>query len=156
MFEKSNEVKVLNDWPQPEAGAPEPQIFADDTNFVLRYFTANEKIAVIVFPMVNIFKFGSPNDEALGGHPLYKNGLKFYSVHEVKNSTWVQELEKQNSVHPQHDKQSFLKDKKHYIFTFHDSTLECVATEGEFWKPSVIVFGTEEEAKKMFEEAKNA
>ena len=33
------------DWPQPEAGASEPRVYADDSNFVMRYFTKNEKIA---------------------------------------------------------------------------------------------------------------
>lgn len=156
MFRKLDKVSVLNDWPQPETGAPEPRIFADDTRFVLRYYTQNEKIAVIVFPLTSIFKFGSPNDEALGGHPLINNGLEFYSVHKVANSTWLASLEKQNSVHPRHNKMSYLKDKHHYIFTFHDSTLEVVATEGEYWKPVVTVVETEDEAIKLFSEAQNA
>ena len=80
----------------------------------------------------------------MGGHPLIKNGLKYYSVHKVMNSSWIAELEKQNSVHPQHNKDFFLTDKHHYIFTFHDSTFELIATEGEYWKPIVKVVNTEE------------
>lgn len=156
MFKSSDRVLVLKEWPQPEPGAPEPQVFADDTIFVLRYYTGKEKIAVIVFPLANVFKFGSPNDEALGGHPLIKNGLKYYSVQKVENSSWIAELEKQNSVHPQHESKRFLKDKHHYVFTFHDSTLELVATEGEYWKPIVNVVESEEEAKKLFVDAQNA
>ena len=156
MFKVLDTIKVLEDWPQPEAGAPEPCVYGDDTRLLIRYYTENEKIAVIKFPLVSIFKFGSPNDEALGGHPLIKNGLEYYSVHKVENSFWVVELEKQNSVHPQHDTNRFLKDKHHYIFTFHDSTLEVVANEGEFWSPIVNVVSTEEEAKKLFIEAQNA
>ena len=49
-----------------------PQVFADDSNFVLRYYAQGEKIAVISFPLVNIFTFGSPNDEAISGHRLAK------------------------------------------------------------------------------------
>jgi len=33
-------------------------------------------------------KFGGPNDEALGGHPLYERGLGRYGVYEVFNSSW--------------------------------------------------------------------
>lgn len=156
MFKSSDDIKVLNDWPQPEAGAPEPCIYADDSNFVMRYYTQNNKIAIISFPLTDIFKFGSPNDEALGGHPLIKKGLKYYSVHKVENSSWVSEIEKQNSVHHQHDSERFLKDKHHYIFTFHDSTLELIATEGEYWKPIVNVVASEHEAKQLFIEAQNA
>jgi len=151
-----NEIIVLNDWPKPEAGSPEPCVYADDSSFVIRYYTHDENIAVIVFPLVSIFKFGSPNDESLGGHPLINNGLEYYSVHKINNSTWVTELEKQNSVHHRHDKGLFLRDKHHYIFTFHDSTLELVATEGKFWKPVIKVLASEEEAKQAFIEAQNA
>lgn len=156
MFNNSDKVIVLKDWPQPEAGAPEPCIYADDSNFVIRYYTQNRKIAVVVFPLADTIKFGSPNDESLGGHPLIKSGLKYYSIHKVVNSSWIAELEKQNSVHPQHDKNKFVKDKHHYIFTFHDSTLELVATEGEYWKPVINIVNSEEEAKILFKEAQNA
>lgn len=156
MFKASDEIEVLEDWPQPDAGAPEPRVYADDTRFVMRYYTQNDRIAVINFPLVSIFKFGSPNDEALGGHPLIQKGLKYYTVHKVANSSWIAELEKQNSVHPQHDTNRFLKDKHHYIFTFHDSTLELVANEGEYWSPIVNVVSTEVEANKLFTEAQNA
>ena len=155
MFKQNNKVSVLDDWPQSAAGAPDPKIFADDSNFVLRYETQNDKFAVVSFPMVNQFIFGSPNDEALNGHPLYEQGLKFYSVHEVANSTWLDELEKQNSTHPQHNKKRFLQDMKHYIFTFHDSTLELAVTEGEHWKPVVTIVDTEQEAKTLFDQAQS-
>ena len=156
MSETADRIRVLENWPQPESGAPEPRILANDSSFALRYYTQQEKIACIVFPLVNIFKFGSPNDEALGGHALIKNGLKFYSVHEIECSSWIQELEKQNSIHPQHNKERFTKDKHHYIFTFHDSTLELVSTEGEYWKPSITLLTSEEEAQRLFIEALNA
>jgi len=97
-----------------------------------------------------VFQFGSPNDEALDGHPLYKNGLKFYSVHRVEDSSWIRELEKRNSVHPQHDRKLFLENKVHYVFTFQGSTLECVVTEGEYWKPKIQVCSSYEEAEKIW------
>jgi hypothetical protein len=143
---KSPTLIVLESWPQPHS-VSEAVIFANETTLLLRYMTANDAIAIIKFPLVSIFKFGAPNDEALGGHPLSSNGLKFYSVHRVENSPWIDELEKQNSVHHRHDKQRFLKDKIHYIFAFQDSCLECVVNEGEFWKPIINVFSTTEEAE---------
>jgi len=139
-------VFLLDSWPQPSTSS-EASVFASETQLLLRYFTGNEEIAVVQFPLVKTFQFGAPNDEALGGHPLAKSGLKHYQVHRIENSLWIAELEKRNSVHPQHEKNEFLKDLVHYIFTFQDSTLECVVREGQFWKPKVRVFASNTEAK---------
>jgi len=128
---------VMPEWPQPEAGAPCPIAVADDVSLSIRYRAQSGKIVVVHFPLCSIFTFGLPNDEALAGHPLYGRGLEFYSVHRVENSAWIAQLERQNSVHPRHDRRRFLEDMKHFVFTFHDSTLECVVTEGRFW-PTVI------------------
>jgi hypothetical protein len=151
MFESDNHetVVVLDDWPQPQVVA-EAQIRADEHALVVRYRTADEKIAVIRFPLCNYVAFGAPNDEALGGHPLSPLGLTLYSVHEVKNSSLVRMLEQRNSVHPRHDRANYLKDKKHYLFTFQDSTLECVVDEGEWWKPQIAVVATDDEAERAW------
>jgi len=73
--------------------------------------------------------FGPPNDEAFSGHPLSSHGLKPYAIFEVQESSWIRKLEEMNSVHPYHDKEKFMENKKHYIFAFHDSTFECIAKE---------------------------
>src|SRR5690349_20300166 len=92
----ANEVAVvLPDWPQPTTVA-EPRIRADDTTLTVRYRTDDEKFAVIRFPLRSYVVFGAPNDEALGGHPLASYGLQFYAVHEVKNSSLIQMLERRN------------------------------------------------------------
>ncbi len=136
-------VVLLDSWPQPSS-APEAVLFASETQLFLRYFTSQDETAVIQFPLVKTFQFGSPNDEAIGGHPLSPFGLKFYSVHRIENSPWVAELERRNAVHPRHDKDRFLKDAVHYVFTFQDSMLECVVNEGQFWKPKIQVLPHEE------------
>jgi len=71
--------------------------------------------------------FGPPNDEAFSGHPLASRGLRPYSFYEIQDSSWIRKLEKMNSIHPYHNKEQFLENKKHYIFSFHDSTFECIA-----------------------------
>jgi hypothetical protein len=148
-------IKVRTDLPQPTVVA-EPRIFADHSTLSIRYRTSDETVAMIRFPLCSYVIFGAPNDEALGGHPLGKRGLKFYSVHEIENSSLIQELERRNSVHPQHDRERYLKDKKHYIFTFQDSTLECVVSEGQWWVPTVRVCVTEEEADTLWPHCKDA
>jgi hypothetical protein len=137
---------LLPDWPQPDSGAPIPAVTADEMSLFLRYYTSADKVAVVYFPTYRDITFGSPNDEALNGHPLWGRGLRFYSVHFVENSSWVGLLEQRNSVHPSHDRKWFLKNKKHYIFTFHDSTLECVVDERESCPTEFSQFDGEDEA----------
>jgi len=69
---------------------------------------------------------GPPNDEAFAGHPLASRGLGRYGAYRVDQSSWLRRLERMNSVHPQHRPESYVG-FNHYVFTFHDSTFECVA-----------------------------
>lgn len=82
--------------------------------------------ALIEFPRCLTTKFGYPNDEALGGHPLSAKMEGAYDIYEVLNSSWVKQLEEQNRV-------SFPKtanwQSRHFIITFHDSTFECLAKD---------------------------
>jgi hypothetical protein len=80
------------------------------------------------FNLSYIYKFGYPNDEVLGAHELYKNGLPFYSICEVINSPWIQSLKEMNKIHPMHNDNLF-KDKRHYIITMKDNTFEIVCKE---------------------------
>jgi hypothetical protein len=139
-------VIVLQNWPQPHGGSPTPVVVADEISLILRYLTKNGNLAVVHFPLCDVFTFGSPNEEALAGHPLAGRGLQFYAVHRVESSSWIELLERRNSVHPSHDRTRFLQDKNHYIFTFHDSTLECVVDEGKLWPAEIREFATESEA----------
>jgi hypothetical protein len=74
------------------------------------------------------FKYGSPNDEARGAHPLMSHGLGFYGLFEVKHSPWIIELTRANRIHPSHD-DSHYKDLKHYIACFKDVMLEVVCRQ---------------------------
>jgi hypothetical protein len=142
----------LSDWPQPDGGAPMPVTVADESSLFVRYYTMTRKVVVVHFPLCSVFTFGSPNDEVLAGHPLYGRGLKFYSVHQVENSSWIASLEQRNRVHPRHDRKRFLEDMKHYVFTFHDSTLECVVTEGKYWQTEIATLDTVDDADNYIHE----
>jgi hypothetical protein len=74
-------------------------------------------------------KVSGPNDEALPGHLLYRYGLKHYSIHRIDNSPWIAELEQQNSVHPQHSRAAYLRNKVHYLFALKEEVVECIVTE---------------------------
>jgi hypothetical protein len=71
--------------------------------------------------------FGPPNDEAFSGHPLAARGLKPYSVFEIEKSSWLRALVRMNSVHPYHKVERFA-DLRHWVFSFHDTTFECIAS----------------------------
>ncbi len=124
----------LADIPLWDTGAPSPVIYANEGALVVAYCMPSpagdepqeQASGVIVFKSVASFVFGGPNDEALQGHRLYKLGLRFYSSHEVLNSAWIADLCARNRVHPNH-KDSTFAELRHFIFTFHDSTLEVAA-----------------------------
>jgi len=146
--DKLDRLIELNGIPQSCVGAPEPVVLSDEGTTILAFYlqktgqrfpaenpTVDEPAAIVTFrPCYNFF-FGAPNDEAMNGHPLYSRGLKAYSVFEVSNSSWVRYLEKMNSVHTMHDPKRFWE-RRHFIFTFHDSTFECVAKGFEIEKTS--------------------
>ena len=92
-------LELINNIPQCDIGAPLPTIFSDETLgivYLFYYLKENDKnwdgtyvnirnsnidegVACITFNGLTQYKFGSPNDEAIEGHPLYKYGLKPYS-----------------------------------------------------------------------------
>lgn len=142
MYPSDPESKVvkLESVPQCDVGSPSPQIFAHERGMVVAYLTQRLvpaedltlpcRYAVVRFVQPLKHMFGWPNDEAINGHPLYKKGLKAYGAFHVLNSPWAKQLEEMNSVHPGHGAGAYLK-MPHYILTFHDSTLECIARSFE-------------------------
>jgi hypothetical protein len=53
-------------------------------------------------------------------------GLGHYGAFEVRNSRWIEELRNMNRVHPNHSDSQF-DGWRHFIWTFHDNTFECLA-----------------------------
>jgi hypothetical protein len=87
---------------------------------------ADHGIGIVEFKRVTNIKIGSPNDEVLRGHPLWGSGLEFYSAHEVTNSPWITELMEVDRAHERFDESQW-GGRRHFMLTFHDETLECVA-----------------------------
>ena len=133
MFQEHDEVVRLDIGFEPEAAVSGAVLLQTDDDAFLA-FNAVRMAAdgrrdtagtgVIEFQRYSITKFGYPNDEALRGHPLYKRGLEAYGVFEVLRSSWIRQMTEQNRVSFPHTADS---DQRHFIFTFHDSTFECVA-----------------------------
>ncbi len=110
---------------QPEAAVSGAALVQSEYSAVLMFNTTIGR-AVVSLEACSVTKFGYPNDEALAGHPLYDRGLSGYGVFEVLNSEWIDLTVRQNQV-------SFPATRRgsgrHFIFTFHDSTFECIAGE---------------------------
>ena len=146
MYEAHNDRVVSMDAPPPpDGGAPLPVVVGDERRLLLAYIVStpvpgwdgthvtavspdspDRTIAIVSFARPYCHMFGPPNDEAFAGHPLASRGLQRYSVSEIEESSWIQALERMNAVHPYHRPDHFA-DRRHYIFSFHDSTFECVA-----------------------------
>ena len=73
-------------------------------------------------------RYGGPNDEAHGSHPLAKYGLGFYGLFVVEHSPWIHEMMVANRVHPRHT-DSMFSGYKHYIACFKDIKFESVCRE---------------------------
>lgn len=140
-----DKVVKLENVPQSSVGAPLPVVLSDEHKILLAYIaentppdwdgahvrvidpsTSSEPLVLVEFNSYSLFKFGLPNDEAFAGHPLASRGLHPYGAFQIENSSWIRQLERMNSVHPDHKPESFSQ-LRHFIFAFHDSTFECVA-----------------------------
>ncbi|HXU07178.1 MAG TPA: hypothetical protein VN903_39765 [Polyangia bacterium] len=143
-----DECAVEIEWPVPwNTGAPLPHVLSSGLRTYLIYLVREpdptwdgsyaavvdpaalmkRPLAVVEFERCVLYKFGAPNDEVLAGHPLHGKGLAAYRAHTVERSRWIEEQKRINSVHPQHDPESW-KPFRHYLLAFHDETFECIAT----------------------------
>lgn len=143
----SDKPRRVSSAPQSSVGAPCPVLFAGEHTLRLAYYLEpgrltgdwtsapiraarpggpEELCAIVSFDRAYAHMFGPPNDEAFAGHPLAARGLEPYSVFEVEGSSWLHRLVQMNSVHPYHRAEQF-KDFKHWVFSFHDTTFECIA-----------------------------
>jgi hypothetical protein len=137
--EAVDKVRELSELPQSDVGSPMPIVLATEHTVHVFYAVQaplpegaalgiDDPVAHVTFSRLSALKFGSPNDEALTGHPLYARGLRSYSSFEVHGSSWIKELEHRNRVHPRHSAALFAP-CRHFALTFHDTTLEVVCDD---------------------------
>lgn len=100
----------------------------------------DDQISCLHFDSSNM-RYGGPNDEARGGHPLAEYGLGFYGLFEVENSPWIREQMIANRVHPSHFDGMF-SGRKHYIACFKDVMLEVVCESFEEKQMPIAEFNT--------------
>lgn len=135
---------ALSEIPACNIGAPLPAIVAREHHTCLCYVVAkpstdgghgqsvtavdhdsdDDAIAVVEFQMCADVRFGwFPDENTYHRHPLASLGLDSYSAFEVQNSSWVRQLTRLESG----NRDTSLEKKRHFILTFHDSSIECVA-----------------------------
>lgn len=145
MYEVDAQDRILEirNMPQSDVGSPNPCVLATELRVVVAYHLQEkpvwmrsradldreddfrENVAIIQFEGCLAHMFGPPNDQTLNGHPLAPRGLNPYGVFEVERSSWIRKLEHMNAGHPRHRSELY-RTLRHLIFTFHDSTFECV------------------------------
>ncbi len=139
-IDERDKVVELTDLPKPCGGAPMPLVVADEDKLLLSYFVQNQQpeeagqkanVATLSFDVAIMHSLGPPNDEAIRGHPLWRRGLESYNLYRVDDSSLIRRLATMNYVHPRNDP-AFFDRFHHYVFTFHDSTFECVAQSYTF------------------------
>lgn len=133
-----------------DVGAPLPHLLMNDYRAFLSFYTrvvdpnwdgtyvtvkdpggaTTESLALVEFERCIAAKLGAPNDEVFAGHPLYGKGADSYTAQRVRNSRWLAEIEKIESVHRQYRPETW-RTLEHYIFWFHDTTFECIAKSFE-------------------------
>ncbi|MCO5331261.1 MAG: hypothetical protein M9961_14390 [Ilumatobacteraceae bacterium] len=111
-----------------DGGAPMPVLIATDcrTAFACYLPTDDDRVVVAEVERCSSVRFGFPNDEVVHGHPCGLD-LMHYGVHVIHESPWLAELRSIESVHSRAAEQPFA-DSRHYFLTFHDSSLEAIAT----------------------------
>lgn len=129
-----------------DVGAPLPFLICNDYRTFLTFYVSDPdpnwdgtcvhvvdpssskdvSLCLVTFEHCMSAKLGHPNDEVQTGHPLAGRGLRAYTAQIVKNSPWLAEVAKTNSVHPNNKPETW-NTLNHYVFWFHDSTFECLA-----------------------------
>lgn len=117
-----------------DVGSPSPILIWGGITALL-YFgprAASDEVIILEFIGGLAAKCGPPSDESLMGHRLFGKGLKFYAAHEVEDSEWLRELE---TSEPHRASPGWMRSHRHYLFTFHDETVECLARD-VIWRKS--------------------
>jgi hypothetical protein len=128
-----------------DPGATMPEIKADEHDLeVTFYLLDSDGRGKLKFKSVLQFTFGYPNEEAIEGHRYYEFGLFPFKFVEVQDSEIIKNIIKANRVHQYH-KDELFKEWRHFVFPFHDTTLEVIAKSYEFEqsiKPEFSFFKT--------------
>ena len=128
MFERKPEIKEVR-LNREYKFMYENFVISTQTNTYLFLDSDGENVWALKFNSNNI-KYGGPNDESRGAHPLSKHGSLIYGLYEVTNSPWINEQMKANRIHPRHS-DSLYEGKKHFLACFKDVMFEIICRSWE-------------------------
>jgi len=118
----------------PEAAVSEPAFFQTERASLLTFSAMRQMpewrredagygLVEIIYCFASTF--GAPGDEDLERDPLYSKGLGAYGVYEIVNSSWKRALCEHGGLYfPGTPSPT----QRHFVFTFHDSTFQCIAS----------------------------
>jgi len=119
----------------PEAAVSRPMFIQTERSAYLLFNAMNEVsntrrdragTAVVELLDCLITRLGHPNDEGRCKYPFFQDLT--YGVYEVINSSWVQQLmELRKARYPNPNPDWWGREGRHFVFTFHDSTFECIS-----------------------------
>ena len=134
--------------PQSSPGAPCPMLIANEHQLWLAFYVreddshwdgktcrlvdenSDETCAVVHFKGLKSHILGQPDEMRTHLHPLGRRGLTAYMSVEVIHSSWIRKLAAFHAKIPRHWPHAYDK-ARHFIFTFHDSSFECIADSFE-------------------------
>src|SRR5258708_14469275 len=123
-------------------------VVAEEGKLVLAYWLVAEPpchpsaqpLGIVRFHHPCFHLFGPPGEDAISGHPLSGRGLYPGGAFRVDGSSLVRHLARMTDVEGSNP--TNFEALAHFIFTFHDSTFECVA---ESFEATVEQVGLDEE-----------
>jgi hypothetical protein len=133
MFGGSDRIVELDLGCVPAAGVSEAVLVQTEYSVLLTFNAMRPGVggkweeagtALAEFPGCLLTRFGYPNDEARFEIPRYA-GVS-YGLYEVLGCSWLEDVNRQNrSSFPRHGGWA----ARHFLFSFHDSTFECLASD---------------------------
>ncbi|GAB5526198.1 MAG: hypothetical protein Roseis2KO_40700 [Roseivirga sp.] len=115
-----------------DTGGTMPEIAATEHDLSVSFYLSDtEERGILKFKSIVQFTFGYPNEEAISGHRYAELGLVPFTFVEVDGSETIQSIIQANKVHPYHKDEHF-REYRHFVFPFHDTTLEVIAKSYEF------------------------
>ncbi|WP_346275448.1 hypothetical protein [Pseudonocardia sp.] len=129
MRERVTEANLGTMW---EPNGPDAVLVSNDlgrTALALRphFDDLDQRCLVLVWTGAQFASIGAPNDEAISGHRLYDKGLsEIMWAGVVRESQLVDQLERQNRVHPAHHSSTY-SPLTHHVLPLKEAVIEVVA-----------------------------
>jgi len=113
-------------------GAPDAVLLAQDIGAAVLALRAHmhdddQRWVALRWPSARAAVMEPPNDEAISGHRLYRQGLdRIQWAGEVVDSEWIATSERMNRVHPHHRPERYAN-LRHFVLLTKEAVVEAIA-----------------------------